>query len=59
MIVFEKGVTEFRFFSASIQTAFKTCNSRPVVLRIFFCVNEPVYEFLDKVFVISINSICF
>jgi hypothetical protein len=27
---------EFRFFSASIQTAFKTCNSRPVVFGFFF-----------------------
>jgi hypothetical protein len=44
MIVFEKGVTEFRF-SASIQTAFKTCNSRPVVFADFFFGVKPVYEF--------------
>jgi hypothetical protein len=38
MIVFEKGVTGISFFSASIQTAFKTCNSRPVVFADFFLV---------------------
>jgi hypothetical protein len=45
---FEKGVTGISFFSASIQTAFKTCNS-PCRSADFFGVNEPVYEFFRSI----------